>query len=165
MSFWDKTKKALDRLRFIWLFRIPAILVYIALVWIIFITGRDFLADDNFNDTLFIYLTGIGLSIAISSAVFTYSQCNTNQQKSLLKIAQLFLYASISLIMALFLSWLSFEIKVQSFYSNNIVQIITYVLFASNFMFFLFAANSFQARLVKLEEHLFFEIKENITKF
>ena len=163
MSFMDKTKRALVKLRFIWLFRIPAFLVYMALLWIIFITTKDLLGGKNFRDTLIIYLTGIGLSIAISSAVFTYSQCNTNNQKSLLKIAQLFLYASISLIMGLLLCWLSFEIKDASFYSNNIVvQIIMYLFLSSNFMFFLFATSSFHEGLVRLEEHLFFEIKEEI---
>lgn len=160
------TKRALAKLHIAWSFHIPDILVFVALIWIVIVSGRDFFGDQNFTQTLAIYITVVGLSIAIASAVFTYQQCTVDLdiKKLLTKIGQLFLYGSISMIMALLIGWLAFNIKenIQELPYYFITQYIASFLFASNYMFFVFSVNSFYTGMKKLERHLFFEVKEDI---
>jgi hypothetical protein len=162
MNLKKKVKIALGNLHIIWSFHIPDILVFIALILTVIVSGRDFFENKNFMTTLMIYLTGIGISVAISQTVFTYAQCNAEDKNELMRTGQLFLYASMSLIMALFISLLSFKVKDLMEPIPLYVKIISLVLFSSNIMFFIFSVNSFHTGLQRLEKHLYFKVREDI---
>lgn len=159
-------KKILGKLNIIWSYHLPDFLVFITLFWMAVTSARNFFGEGNFSQILVNYSAIIALSIAISSTVFTYAQCNYEEKNELVKIGQLFLYASISMIMALLISWLGFEIKefVQHHDFYNITIYFVTILFASNYMFFVFSALSFYVGLEKLEKHLFSQVRKDIGK-
>jgi hypothetical protein len=110
-----------------------------------------------------IYLTFIGLSLAFASVTFTYSN-NVEDKKALVSIGENFLYAAVSMIVALLISWLSFQ-------ANNFLKkfsIYTYLRYVLIFLFFwgqtflMLAAFSLHNALAGLENHLFFRVKEKI---
>lgn len=66
--------------RAFWTFHIPNVLVFIAMIWIILVSSRDFFSNNDYTQTLVIYISGIGISLAISSAIFTYAQCQIEKK-------------------------------------------------------------------------------------
>ena len=159
-----KIKKVLEKLGFILFCYVPSFLVAVSLFWVAFLSAQFFSNENNFSQILVMYAAAIAVSIAMSSAIFTYVQCNHGERNKLIRIGQLFLYASISMIMALLISWLSFEARklIQDLAFYDITVHFVNIIFFSNFMFFVFSALSFGVGLEKLEKHLYFQVKEDI---
>lgn len=159
-------KKLFSNLHYYWSFNFQAFLVYISLALLALTSGLDFFKDQDFTQTLTIYLTFTALSIALSACLFSYYGCvqGTHTKDKIKKTGQLFLYSSICMIMALLISWLSFSVRefIQGHSYELIVSPIASFLFASNYMFLIFSVNSIYEGLKILEEYLFFELKDEI---
>ena len=85
-----RIKKALEKIGFILFCYVPSFLVATALFWIAVLSAQIFSNENNFSLILVMYATVIAISIAMSSAVFTYAQCNQEERNKLIRIGQLF---------------------------------------------------------------------------
>lgn len=173
IKFIQNIKKALRKLNITWsfcIYYIQKFSLWIILLWMANILIQNLLGKDNFSQILTIYIAIIALSITISSAVFTYSRCNHKKktENKLIKIGQLFLYASVSILKALLIGYLCFEINKEllqhsSFSDYTILSHLMNIIFLILiYIFFALSMFSFYKGLEKLEEHLFSKIKKDI---
>lgn len=164
MPLKQKLKNTVEQIRCFWTFRLPGILVFVALVIIIIVSGKDFYSSGDYTQTLVIYISVIGVSIAMASTAFTYAQCYPEPKKKLIKAGQLFFYSSILMIMALLIGWLSFKTKgvIENLPWKTALNIIANFIFVWNIAFLIFAINAFHVGLTKLERHFWNEVREDI---
>ncbi|GEM_PF-6049310 len=143
-----------------WAFHVPDIIVWLALIFLVLVQGKDFFENKNFSQILAIFLTSIALSTGISSAVFSFAKVQEGEKTELVRIGQYFLYSSVSLIMALLISWMGYQVKQAT--DNKLIHFVGSFVFSSGMLFFVLAINSFHQGLKKLEKKLFFAIRDDI---
>jgi hypothetical protein len=101
--FWQFCRKEffLTLYRF-FLVRIPSFIIWLALFYLVWTVFNRFLVKGDFTSILTSYLAITAISIAFASMTFTYSRTkNEGESEVLVSIGELFLYTSLSLVIAL----------------------------------------------------------------
>ena len=98
----------------------PPFLVYIALFWLILTSFNAFYEEKMNTQIVIFYLSGIGLSISLASASFSYARvCEESNKKQIVWGGEHFFYAAILLITALLINWLAMELR--PLFNNHII--------------------------------------------
>lgn len=146
-------------------FGVPSILVWITFVFLVYKSYFKFFTAGDFSPVLTLYFGIIASATALASVTFTFSKTKDGKDQELLvSIGELFLYASITLILALLISYLSFNAK-RFLINYPVYTYCSYILtliFSWGQLFLTLAANALHRALVDLEKYLFVRVREKI---
>lgn len=159
-----RAQKVFDILINFFSFKLPHLLIWVAFIYLgVIKLPQAFFNDGEFVTVLPVYLSAVGLCIALASVVFTYAS-KTDESQNLVRVGELFLYSSVSLISSLIISWLSFEISsyIKSIELPSIVLGMVNTLFVSGLLFLIFATTSISKGIERLEVYLFLKIRNDI---
>ena len=152
-----------DLLLKIYVSHIPPILIYLALMQLVFLSYYSFLKEGNFTTLLTTYLSGIGLILGFANVTFSYARVS-DENRQLTSVGECFLYAGVAMVAALLIGWLSYKVD-QQVKEISLYQFIRFpliIVFSWGQSFLLFTANALHKGLVYLEKHLFAQVKERI---
>lgn len=95
-----------------WVTNVPPFLLFLALIWLVVMSLRTFHEDTLNKQIVIFYLSGIGLSISLASASFSYARvCEETNKKRVICGGEHFFYAAILLITAMLINWLIIETR------------------------------------------------------
>jgi hypothetical protein len=146
-------------------FLLPKILIWSALLLLVLIAFLEFFYKGNYSPIITFYLTATAITIALASVTFAYSRTKIEAESDrLAAIGELFLYSSLSLIMALLITWLSYTAKkyLEPLPSYVYFKALLILTFSSGQLFLFFAATSLYEGLTRLEAYLFTQVKNKI---
>lgn len=146
-------------------YKVPSFLVWASLTFLSLTGYYKFLSSGNFTPVLTLYLTAIALIVAFASVTLSYAKTQTKEDRSkLVEVGELFLYASITLVMSLLVSWLSFEIRdlLKNIRYYDKFSFILTIIFSVGQYFLFFVADSLHRAVVDLERYLYPRIREKI---
>ncbi|MCK5320890.1 hypothetical protein KAJ61_05905 [Candidatus Parcubacteria bacterium] len=156
MKILKTVKKILVAISYFGGFIIPSFLVFVSLIALTIATNTASARGDSPLEQLFIYyITIIGLCIALSGTIFSYSSvCDNQNKKDVIVAGEYFLHASLSMIVALSLVFapLLFDYLVDIKLVNQIFS-----LFGS--IFVVNSAISIHNGLIGIEKYLYLKNK------
>jgi hypothetical protein len=108
----DKMKQGHTNFAIWWAREVPPFLVFLALLWLI-LASLETIHEPTLNKQVVIfYLSGIGLSIALASASFSYARvCEEAHKERVISGGEHFLHGTILLITAMLINWLVVEAR------------------------------------------------------
>lgn len=134
---------------------IPPILILFALILLISTSLKTF-RNHTFDITLVIfYLTAIGLTISMSSCLFSYARLlDEKAKKMIIKNGEYFLSVSVFLILAFLLNWIAIQI-LKLFGDAAITKILSYICIGNAQAMSIFGAIYCQKAVIGLKEYLY----------
>jgi hypothetical protein len=148
---------------YLYSFWLPAGLVYCALFSLVIIAYHQFFSLGNFSPVLTLYLTAIGLAIALSSVTFNATKLRQNEEKEFLTgIGELFLHGALNLIISLLVCWLvsQFNNPLSKTKHYSYFKWLLFLVFTSGQIFLFGAANSLHRAIVDLDGYLLNKIQQ-----
>ncbi|HLE86725.1 MAG TPA: hypothetical protein VI727_03575 [Candidatus Brocadiaceae bacterium] len=141
-----------------WVTNVPPFLLFLALIWLVIISLRTFHEDTLNKQIVIFYLSGIGLSISLASASFSYARvCEEVNKKRVICGGEHFFYAAILLITAMLINWLIVEAR--QFFDNFIllkkIRFILSLFLGLSYVPAIFAAQSIVRGFWELDRVLF----------
>ncbi len=162
-----KFSKKIKQILSFYAYGFPKILIWIGLVGLMFKTIFVYFESTDFSSVANFYLFILASILALSSVVFSYAGVlNINERKNeIIEIGENLLYVSVSMLSALVLAWLGFELKkifdlkIHSPLWNNAVSI--FVL-SWSYLYLSYVANGLYSTYVDLEKILWFKVRNRI---
>jgi len=147
-----------------WLFVIPPVLIYLAVVFMALKTFLSMLRWNVDSQIFAAYVAAIGLAVAFAVTTFYYSRISEKDRDALVRAGEFFLFGAVALLSGLILIWSTGEVF--GLFRGRSVNIFLVVLLlivnVLNLAFLLYAANSLHRGLQRLQKILFAEVKDEL---
>lgn len=151
-----------------YVFTFPSILIFSALVILWYLGYSKFFGKGDFASVLNIYTTIVALGVAFSAICFQYAKLAERSFSSkLVTIGEEFLYGSLTMVLALLVSWLSFETNkvLENIMYFNYIEYLTIIFFSFGQLYLYYSAMGFHSALTGLEGILFNKLIGIIKKW
>lgn len=147
-----------------WLFVVPPVLIYLAMVFLAYKTFLSMLRWNVESQIFAAYIAAIALSVAFAVTTFYYSRISGKDRDALVRAGELFLFGAVALVSGLILIWSTGEVF-GLFRGRSVNIFLVFLLLVVNVLnlaFVLYAANSLHRGLSRLQQVLFAEVKDEL---
>jgi len=163
----EKINDAILKIGQLYAWKLPPILVFVSLVWLIIYSVPRIISSEEILKELFnFYLATVGLAVALASVTFSYARVfkQNDIREKIVHAGESFLHAAIAAILATLLAWLSD--KLNSIFQNwnyyDFIKYIVMIIGSLSSMFLYIVAINLYSGLVDLEKFLFNRTKKNL---
>ena len=159
-------RKSFDRLIRVLTHSVPHVLVWIALVFLMISSFAEFTQSADFQTVATSFLSAIALVLTLASVTFTYATTKSKEdrdQDTLINAGEMFLYASLIILITLLIGWLVFQLNhiFVGFSWGVYIKFVLGLILILAELLLIFAADNLSRGIRILEKNLSDKIREH----